>query len=97
MPRLFGRRWSKARARHLGEHPYCVYCEAEGRRFTMATVVDHIEPHRGDPVKFWDPGNWQSLCKTHHDAAKQAEEKGAPPRGCDIDGVPLDRAHHWHQ
>ena len=31
------------------------------------TVVDHIRPHRGDPVLFWDEKNWQSLCKSCHD------------------------------
>ena len=30
-------------------------------------VVDHIRPHRGDPILFWDESNWQSLCKACHD------------------------------
>jgi 5-methylcytosine-specific restriction protein A len=38
-----------------------------------ATVVDHIVPHRGDPVLFWDEANWQGLCKLCHDA-KTARE-----------------------
>lgn len=37
-------------------------CFDEGR-VTAAYQVDHVVPHRGDPVKFWDErGNWQSLC-----------------------------------
>ena len=35
--------------------------------YTKATVVDHIVPHRGDPKLFWDPDNWQTLCKRCHD------------------------------
>ena len=38
----------------------------KGRAVT-ATVVDHITPHRGNPILFWDEGNWQSLCKPCHD------------------------------
>lgn len=29
---------------------------------TAATQTDHVEPHRGDMVTFWDEDNWQSLC-----------------------------------
>lgn len=39
-----------------------------------ASVVDHIEPHRGDQALFWNKTNWQSLCRTHHSADKQREE-----------------------
>jgi 5-methylcytosine-specific restriction enzyme A len=49
-----------------------VPCQAAGR-LAAATVVDHIVPHRGDPVLFWDEGNWQSQCKPCHDA-KTARE-----------------------
>lgn len=72
--RGYGTRWRKARATYLKRHPLCVLCEAE-RRITPATVVDHIIPHKGDSALFWDTGNWQSLCKTHHDS-KTAREDG---------------------
>lgn len=71
--RGYNYRWQQARARHLREHPLCVMCLAE-EHVTVATVVDHIEPHRGDEVKFWDESNWQSLCATHHSSVKQREE-----------------------
>ena len=48
-------------------------CEKEGK-ITVATIVDHIRPHRGDPVLFNDVRNWQSLCKAHHDHTKQRVE-----------------------
>jgi 5-methylcytosine-specific restriction enzyme A len=65
--RGYGPRWRRARAAFLARHPLCVPCAAAGR-LEPATVVDHIVPHRGDPVLFWDEGNWQSTCKRCHDA-----------------------------
>jgi 5-methylcytosine-specific restriction protein A len=39
----------------------------EENRATLADLVDHVIPHRGDPVLFWDEqGNWQSLCASCH-------------------------------
>lgn len=64
--RGYNSRWQKARKRFLQLHPLCVRCQKEGR-LVKATVVDHIKPHRGDPVLFWDESNWQSLCKPCHD------------------------------
>ena len=37
-------------------------------------VCDHIKPHRGDRLLFWDPENLQTLCKPCHDSTKQREE-----------------------
>jgi 5-methylcytosine-specific restriction enzyme A len=37
-------------------------------------IADHVRPHRGDPVLFWDAGNLQCLCKPCHDGAKAREE-----------------------
>jgi 5-methylcytosine-specific restriction enzyme A len=70
--RGYGPRWRRARAAYLARHPLCVPCKAAGR-LAPATVVDHIVPHRGDTVLFWDERNWQSLCKPCHDA-KTARE-----------------------
>ena len=92
---LYGRRWKKARAAYLRANPLCVFCERRGR-VTAATVVDHIIPHRGDARLFWDRSKWQSLCKPHHDSAKQAEEKSGVVRGADADGVPVDPNHPWN-
>jgi 5-methylcytosine-specific restriction endonuclease McrA len=41
---------------------------------TLATVVDHVEPHRGDQERFWDERNWQALCASCHSSDKQREE-----------------------
>jgi 5-methylcytosine-specific restriction protein A len=65
--RGYGPRWRRARAAYLARHPLCVPCEAAGR-LEPATVVDHVVPHRGDEILFWDERNWQALCKPCHDA-----------------------------
>lgn len=72
--RGYDSRWRRAREQYLKENPLCVECLKEGH-ITPATVIDHIVPHKGDPVLFWDKGNWQSLCKRHHDI-KTAKEDG---------------------
>jgi len=92
----YNSRWQAARRRHLALHPLCVMCADVGR-ITPASVVDHIEPHRGDTAKFWDSNNWESLCKTCHDAVKQSFEKTGHLRGSDLDGIPLDPRHPWHR
>lgn len=71
--RGYGYKWQKAREAFLREQPLCVMCQAEGR-VAVATVVDHIVPHRGDQSLFWQRSNWQSLCSTHHSRDKQREE-----------------------
>ena len=53
-------RWRRERSQYLKENPVCVGCAAD------ATVVDHIEAHRGDEELFWDKSNWQSLCNDCH-------------------------------
>ncbi len=68
--RGYSREWQKARAAFLLEHPHCIRC------FRAATVVDHIKPHRGDDVLFWDRTNWQPLCAGCHNRHKQREERG---------------------
>lgn len=49
--RGYGAAWQKARAVFLRINPLCVHCHQSGR-LTAASVVDHIEPHRGDPELF---------------------------------------------
>ena len=70
--RGYNARWRRARRRFLAEHPLCETCRMTGR-LERSTVVDHVVPHRGDPVLFWDEGNWAPACKPCHDA-KTARE-----------------------
>jgi 5-methylcytosine-specific restriction enzyme A len=91
--RGYDRRWQKARAAYLLEHPLCAYCRHMGK-VRAATVVDHVTPHKGDMVLFWNRDNWQPLCKTCHDSLKQKEE-GGKVVGCDVMGMPISPSHHW--
>lgn len=64
-------------------------CEQMGR-ITQATVCDHIKPHKGNEALFFDPANLSSLCKLHHDSAKQrAERRGEDVRVTGLDGWPV--------
>lgn len=72
--RGYGYRWQKARAHYLAAHPLCAMCSTE-QSPVPATVVDHIKPHGGDEVLFWDTANWQPLCKHCHDSRKQKQER----------------------
>ena len=71
--RGYGRRWQKASKAFLHRHPLCVECQRNGR-YIAATVVDHIQPHRGDTKLFWDESNWQPLCKACHDRKTGLED-----------------------
>ena len=66
------------RPNQLLREPWCRECARRGIH-TRATVVDHIEPHRGSWARFIDPANHQSLCKRHH-AQKTAREQAAERR-----------------
>jgi 5-methylcytosine-specific restriction protein A len=74
--RGYGSEWNRERKKYLDAHPLCVQCLKQGR-FTKATVVDHIKPHRGDRLLFWDRDNWQALCKACHDK-KTGNEDSRP-------------------
>jgi 5-methylcytosine-specific restriction protein A len=63
-------RWRRERIEHLQREPNCRVCGAS------ANVVDHVVPHRGDPVVFWDRSNWQSLCTRDSNAKTGRETRG---------------------
>lgn len=71
--RGYGSRWQRESKKFLQSHPLCVSCMKE-KRYTKATVVDHIKPHRGDEQLFWDRANWQPLCKPCHDKKTLTED-----------------------
>jgi 5-methylcytosine-specific restriction protein A len=60
-------RWRRLRNIILREQPFCLACLIAGRK-VLTVDVDHIRPHRGDPVLFWDLTNLQGLCKSCHTA-----------------------------
>ena len=72
--RGYGAKWQRERRKFLEGNPFCVKCYEEGH-ITMATVVDHIKPHRGDQKLFWDRSNWQPLCEHHHNVKTMTEDR----------------------
>lgn len=85
--------WRRKRRTWLAMHPLCAECERQGR-VTAACVVDHVTPHGGDWNRFLlDPV--QSLCRECHDRKTACDHRGVEVfgRGCDEQGMPLDRRH----
>lgn len=78
--RGYDRRWRAAREQYLRAHPLCECdeCKAGELQVTIATVVDHKVPHRGDPTLFWDQKNWQAMSKEHHDKKTSRERREHP-------------------
>ena len=66
------------RARQLAEHPWCEACLKAGIH-EPAEEVDHIKPHRGNPVLFFDDENLQSLSKRCHSIKTASETLHASP------------------
>lgn len=73
--RMYGAAWQRFRDAWFKLEPrFCAHCAARGI-VRPAKVADHIRPHKGDPVLFWDPHNLQPLCLSCH-SAKTAQEDG---------------------
>lgn len=71
--KIYNKRWEKFSKAYLQAHPLCVECMKQGK-YTKATVVDHIIPHRGNQKLFWDQSNMQPLCKRCHDRKTLTED-----------------------
>jgi 5-methylcytosine-specific restriction protein A len=75
--RGYGARWQRESKAYLAAHPVAVDWFGEhGSVVYAAEVVDHIVPHRGDMILFWDRGNWQGLTKADHDKKTASEDGG---------------------
>ena len=97
VPRLYDTpRWRRLRATFLSAHPLCSLCLRIGHD-TAATVVDHIQPHKGDVELFWSVENLQSLCAPCHSAAKKIQENYGFSQAADANGFPIDAGHPWNQ
>jgi 5-methylcytosine-specific restriction endonuclease McrA len=83
------------RFQQLQREPTCAFCAKLGL-LTVATVADHITPHRGDQRLMWE-GPLQSLCAAHHNSTKQRMEKSGFATDIGIDGYPTDPNHPVYQ
>lgn len=72
---MYDNQWRKYSRRRLDAFPFCARCEALGR-VRFAVVTDHVTPHKGDALLFWDSSNHQSLCKRCHDRKTRLEDGG---------------------
>jgi len=72
--RGYSSRWDKAAAKHRKHHPLCAYCLLVDE-VKAAELVDHLYPHKGDQVVFWNHAYWISCCKDCHDGFKQRLER----------------------
>lgn len=68
--RGYGEHWRKMRLLYLRD-PANALCRSCG---SPASVVDHVEPHRGNYELYINRDNWQPLCRRCH-ARKSALER----------------------
>ena len=75
--RGYDARWQKARLAYLREHPLC---ECDGCKLAgiirPSEVVDHVIPHCGDQLLFWDERNWKAMAKSCHDRKTATSDGG---------------------
>lgn len=95
-PKLYNSKgWQSRRKNQLAKEPLCAFCMAKGEH-KLASVADHIEPHRGNAEKFFK-GKLQSLCKLCHDSTKQIEERRGYSGAVGLDGWPIDGKHPFNK
>lgn len=87
--RGYDRSWERAAEQHRIDNPLCLGCEAAGL-VVPTELVDHVEPHRGDMVKFWNRARWQSSCRWHHDVVKPRLEAMLDRGELQVDDLWLD-------
>ena len=85
------KRWKMRAAHQLRIEPLCRMCTERGK-IEPARVVDHVERHEGDLMKFVF-GEVQSLCIDCHNRTKQQIEVLGYSRDIGADGLPVDRRH----
>src|SRR4249919_1313624 len=89
--RGYGHKWRQRRDPFLRANPYCRPCLEHGRK-TVANIVDHIIPHKGNDALMWDQANWQPICTYCHNV-KTPGEDGGPNSGANAhpEWLPLPR------
>ncbi len=82
------------RDQQLREEPLCQPCKRRGR-IVAATVVHHLEPHKGNYEKFVT-GPFESTCDACHSGHIQSAESRGLSYSLDVDpftGWPIDSRH----
>lgn len=63
--RGYGPKWDRLSIAYRKRHPFCEWCEQEGKD-TLADLVDHMIPVQDRPDLVLDWKNLWSLCTFHH-------------------------------
>jgi 5-methylcytosine-specific restriction protein A len=91
-------RWRRLRLLKLAHNPLCQECKRLNL-LTIATTIHHLVDisKGGPPLPTLD--QLQSLCKRCHDEITNARQRGVErvAKGCDADGLPLDRDHPFYR
>lgn len=72
--RGYDSKWDAASRSHRARDPLCRYCALVGE-VKAADLTDHLYPHRGDRVLFWNRTYWVSSCNDCHNGFKQRVER----------------------
>ena len=83
------KQWRAIRAQVLAWEPLCRYCGDD------ATQVDHLDNDSHNQ----DIDNLAATCAPCH-ASKTAQEQAGrtwAPKGCDVNGWPIDPRHPWNE
>ena len=67
--------WQALRRKVLSNTPLCERCSTDDSP-TIATDVDHVQPHKGDTKLFYNSNNLQALCHRCHSYKTNKEMKG---------------------
>ena len=78
--------WRRRRLHQLRKYPLCAAC-LQDNTIRAATVVHHLEDHKGD-WRVFISSPVESLCKQCHDNIWSDSEVLGYQRGCDIFGAP---------
>lgn len=89
--------WSRLRLAKLAETPLCEDCRRLGK-LTVASHVDHrVAINLGGPA-FPPLSGLASLCPSCHAIKTNREDMPLMfPKGCDVNGFPLDVSHPFNE
>lgn len=85
---LYDTKWERYRFKYLAINPNCYACGA------TATVIDHIQAHRGDETLFWKLDNLLPLCARCHNSITALFDKPGKPLNDKLTWIKWSRARN---
>lgn len=71
-------KYQRMRLAFLKNNPLCEVCKAAGI-IRVAQELDHVEPVKDAPARFWDVSNFAAICRAHHELKSAAENSDESP------------------